>query len=439
MLSFQFLYQLPPPQIAKDAAQATQRIPAEFFQPLTAQSFTELLGLPGLTVTHFYREAQNGVQYLHLGCAHQHDVAVCPRCQQLVTSGYDHQPRSVRHLEIWGMRTILHFDKRRFDCLECGKPFSERLSWLAPKRRQTCLYAAHIYQQVHKTTRKHVAQQEGLSESTVLDIFKKQAQAAQRSGPRPRVRVLGVDEIAVRKGHQDYALILSDLERRCVIEVFDNRLQATFEQWLAGLSKAEQRAIKVVSMDMWNPYRYAVRRTLPQAQIVADRFHVVKQLNHQLNLLRRKVQREAQKTDAELVSLLKGQRWLLLKNRDTLKPKEVHKLLLILEAVPELRQVYVLKEEFRTIGNKIKNRPQAERFLRAWCYKAAATGNRYMQKFVKTLRNWWSEFLNYFETGVTQGFVEGTNRAIRVIINRAFGFRNFANFRRHVLVELGDT
>ena len=91
------------------------------------------------------------------------------------------------------------------------------------------------------------------------------------------------------------------------------------------------------------------------------------------------------------------------------------------------------------IGNQIKDKKQAERFLLAWVYKAEATGSRYLQKFIKTLRNWWTEFLNYFDEGITQGFVEGTNRAIRGIINRAFGFRNFANFRLQILVEQGAT
>ncbi len=281
-----------------------------------------------------------------------------------------------------------------------------------------------------------MALQEGLSETTVLDIFKKKAKEKHQGLERGLVRVLGVDEISVRKGHKNYALVLTDIERRCVLEVFDNRLQETFEQWLAGLSKQQQRAIKVVSMDMWNPYRYAVRRKLPKAKIVADRFHVVKQLNHQLNLLRRKLQREATE---QLAEILKGSRWILLKNRADLSPKEEKKLTLILAACPELRQLYLLKEEFRTICNKIKDKKQAERFLRAWCYKAEATGCRYLRKFVRTLRNWWTEFLNYFDEGITQGFVEGTNRAIRGIINRAFGFRDFANFRLQVLVEHGGT
>jgi transposase len=427
---------LPPPKLAKDAAKASQRIHPDFFQPITRQTLTQLLGLPGMVVTHFFVEEQKGHPYLHLACDHHHNVAVCPRCQQAAGSGYDHKERSVRHLDVFGMRTIIHFDKRRFDCEVCGQPFSEILSWIEPKRRQTRAYEAHIYEQAKKTPRKQVALQEGLPEATVLDIFKKKAREKQRGVEQGPIRLLGIDEISVRKGHKNYALVLTDLERRWVLEVFDNRLQETFEQWLDGLSEQQRRAIKVVSMDMWNPYRQVVRRKLPKAKIVADRFHVVKQLNHQLNLLRRKLQREA---DKELAEILKGCRWLLLKNRAELPPKEEKKLSLILEACPELRQVYLLKEEFRTIGNKIKDKKQAERFLLAWVYKAEATGSRYLRKFVKTLRNWWTEFLNYFDEGITQGFVEGTNRAIRGIINRAFGFRDFANFRLQVLVEHGGT
>ena len=434
-----FSLPLPSPKIDKDAAKAAKRIPSDLFEPITAQILTRLIGFPGIEVMNFFIEEQDGIVHLHLDCQHDHDVALCPRCQQPTHSGYDQKRRSVRHLDMFGMRTIIHYDQRRFDCEGCGKPFSELLSWIDPKRRQTRDYEGHIFEQVKKTPRKHVTLKEGLSESTVLDIFKKKVKEERRGIGKRKLRVLGVDEISVRKGHKNYALVLTNIDRRCVLEVFDNRLQETFGKWIDELSEDEKRGIKWVSMDMWNPYRQIVRRKLPKSKIVADRFHVVKQLNHQLNLLRRKMQREAKKTDPELAETLKGSRWILLKNRVDLKPKDEKKLKLILEACPEIRQVYLLKEEFRTICNKITDRKQAERFLRVWCYKAEATGSRYLGKFVKTLRNWWKEFLNYFDEGITQGFVEGTNRAIRGIINRAFGFRDFANFRWQVLTELGDT
>jgi transposase len=424
---------------AKDAARAVKRVESLTVQPVTKETLSALLGLPGMRVTRLAIEKQGEEEYLHLFCEHEHDVAICPRCRKTMAGGYDHKDRCVRHLDIWGMRTLVHFAQRRFNCEVCGEPFTENLEWIGSKRRQTKAYEVHIYQRVQKTPRKHVALQEGLSESTVLDIFKKWAKQAVRQSCRQGVRVLGVDEISLRKGHKQYALVLSDLERRVVIAVLPNRRKDTFEKWLDDLTQEEKRAIKVVSMDMWKPYRQAVRNKLAHAEIVADRFHMMKQLNHQIDLLRRALQKRARKTDEALYQALKGNRWLLLKNRSRLKPDQEAQLCTILDASQELRTIYLLKEEFRTICDKIKDKAQAKRFLLAWSWKAVATSSRYLIRFVKTLRNWWHEFLNYFDDRVTQGFVEGINRAIRGIINRAFGFRNFDNFRLQVLVECGDT
>ncbi len=284
-----------------------------------------------------------------------------------------------------------------------------------------------------------MAQSAGLHEATVQEIFKRQAQRALRHAQAPRVRVLGVDEIALLKQHKQYALVLSDLQRRCVLDVLPDRRQETLVAWLQHLSPAERKAIKVVSMDMWHAYRRAVQQQVPHAQIVADRFHVMKQLNHQLDLLRRSLQRQARKQEDEtLYQALKGSRWVLLKPRATLNAEQQIQLQALLATSHELRTIYLLKEEFRTICDKITDRSQAARFLQAWTWKAWGTASRYMQRFVKTLRNWWHEFLNYFIDRVTQGFVEGINRAIRGIIQRACGFRNFGNFRLQVLVECGD-
>lgn len=423
-------------KIADDAARAVRRVSSLDIQFLTPETLTALLDLPELRVVGFAIETEAETKYLHLFCEHIHEVALCPDCGEVMARGYDSESRSVRHLDIWGMRTIIHFPRRRFGCTVCDKPFTEVLAWIEPQRRQTLAFEQHIYASIHrkKMTRKQVAQQEGLHEETVLGIFKRWGQRAVQRVERQAVRVLGIDEIYL--GDKKYVLVLSDIERHRVIAVLDNRLKATLEQWLDELSPAERGAIQTVSMDMWAPYRQAVQTKLSHAKIVADRFHVVKQLNHQLDLLRRNLR---QSGDEALQELLKNSRWLLLKNRCDLKPHEENQLLLILASAPELRTVYLLKEELRTMCEKIKHRDRAERFLRSWVLRAEASGIRYLKRFAKTLRNWWSEFLNYFVDGVTQGFVEGINRAIRGIINRAFGFHTFEHFRLQVLVECGNT
>jgi len=427
----------PVPPIVNDAARAVNRIDSLSVKMITPETLTELLGIEGLLVTSFALERLAGQEYVHLVCEHEHQVAISHCCGQLSTDVYDIKERSVRHLDVWNKRTIIHFIRRRFECGKSGKRFTEKLLFLDRKRRQTRAFEKYIYECLtkKKMTRKAVAQQEGLHEVTVLRIFKKWAKEVITQGnqdQKRQIRVLGIDEIYL--GKKEYVLVISDIGRRCVIKVLSNRLKKTLEEWFDTLSEKERQSIKVVSMDMWQAYRSATRHKLPHASIVADRFHVMKQLNRQLDLLRRHLRA---KGNEELSEILKNKRWVLLKNRSDLSEKEDAELLLLLATSEELSTMYLMKEEFRVICEKIKTRDKAERFLRNWLFRAEFSGIRYLKKFAKTLRNWWQEFLNYFDEGVTQGFVEGTNRAIRGIINRAFGFHKFEHFRLQVIAECG--
>jgi transposase len=420
----------PAPPIVNDAARAVNRIDSLEVKIITPETLTELLGIEGMLVTSFALEQLDDNEYVHLFFEHEHSIAILPCSGEVSTNIHDTKDRSVRHLDIWDKRTIIHFTRRRFECAKCKKTFTENLSWIDPKRRQTRAFEKYIYECLtkKKMTRRSVAQQEGLHEATVLKIFKKWAKEVVKKGQKGqkrKIRVLGIDEIYL--GKKKYVLVISDIERRCVIKVLPNRLKKTLEDWFDTLSEEEGKSIKVVSMDMWEPYRSAARHKLPHASIVADRFHVMKQLNRQLDLLRRNLRANG---NEELAELLKKKRWILLKNRSDLSEKEEAELLLLLAASEELYTMYLMKEEFRMICEKINNRDKAERFLRNWLFRAEFSGIRYLKKFAKTLRNWWEEFLNYFDEGVTQGFVEGINRAIRGIINRAFGYHKFYNFRR---------
>ena len=104
----------------KDAASAVHRVDTLDIQKVTPDSLAELLGIPTMRVTHFAIESQGEEQSLHMFCGHVHNVAVCPGCSQPSQEGYDHQERCVRHLDIWGMRTLIHFSQRRFECEVCG-------------------------------------------------------------------------------------------------------------------------------------------------------------------------------------------------------------------------------------------------------------------------------------------------------------------------------
>lgn len=423
-----------PVRVIRDAARATKRTDGLLIERVTAETLSTLLGLPGMVVTEYAIEKQGEGEVLHIFCVHAHDVAVCPRCGQITNAVHESKERCIRHLDIWGKATFMHFPARRFDCAACGKPFTEELSWIESHRRESIAYELHVYEQCKHTDHEAVAEREALHPETVKVIFHRWAKRTEQQHQRRRVRCLGVDEISLRKGHQQFALVLSDLERHCVIAVLSERSQTAFEQWLDSLSAAEREVIRVVAMDMWGPYRGVVKTKLPQAEIVADRFHVTKHLNEAVAKIRRTLQAKADKADYEL---LKGTRWILVRHRPDLKPEEEAQLQAVLAAFPELRTAYLLKEKFRIIADKIQDRQRAERFLRSWVYEAQASGLPQLVKFTKTLENWWEEFLNYFNEGFSSGVVEGMNNAIRGTIRRAFGYHVFENFRLHVMVEHG--
>lgn len=388
-----------------------------------------------MVVTEYAIEQQEGREVLHIFCHHEHEVAMCPRCGEMSERVHEQDERCIRHLDIWGKATYVHFPGRRFDCQHCGKPFTETLSWIEANRRVSTAYELHVYEQCRDTDQAAVAEREGLHSETVKGIFQRWAKRAEKQQQRAVVRCLGVDEISLRKGHQQFALVLSDLERHCVIAVLPERSQKAFEAWLDALNEAERRAIRLVAMDMWGPYRGVVRSKLPHAQIVADRFHVTKQLNDALAKIRRRLQSKANPASYQL---LKGIRWILVRRRVDLKPEEEAKLQAARDAFPELRTAYLLKERFVAIADKIQDRSQAERFLRAWVYEAQASGLVQLVKFTQTLQHWWEEFLNYFNEGFTSAVVEGLNNAIRGTIRRAYGYHVFEHFRLHVMVEHGN-
>ncbi len=423
-----------PVTLFRDASRAAQRKLTPEKNWMTRKTLDAIVDLPEFTMTHFDIEPRNKESILHLHSEHNHGYAICPQCEHISESIHQEKLRCVRDLDMSAHRTYLHFTSRIFACEACHNTFAERLQSIGFRQRHTNRFREEVYRRSLDSPRKSVAREMWLDPSTVKTIFLRLAKNKLGQAHQKNVRKLALDEIALKKRHKQFALVISDLERHCVIAVLPSRDKESLEIWLSNLSKAKREAIEIVSIDMWRPYFYAVKAKLPHAKLVADRFHVVKQLNENITKLRRTIQRKA---DAEIKEILKGSRWLLVKNRQNLSLKEEGHLQNVLAVSPEIRAAYLLKEEFRTIFEKIKQVEQAKRFLEVWMLKAQQTGNRYLAKFVNTLRNWWEEILMYFEEGITNAFSEGINRAIRAIINRAYGYRNFDNFRLQVLARHG--
>jgi transposase len=244
------------------------------------------------------------------------------------------------------------------------------------------------------------------------------------------LRYLAVDEIAVKKGHR-YVTIVLDLDSGAVIFVGDGKGADALKPFWKRLrhSRAEVRA---VAIDMSPAYMSAVVEHLPKATIVFDHFHVVKLFNDRLSDLRRDLYREAR--DQLQKDILKGTRWLLLKNPGNLDEKkgEKERLEAALRMNEPLYTAYYLKEDLREVWNQ-PSRKQAEKILDEWLRKASSSEIPMLKTMAKTLSAYRSGILAYYDFPISTGPLEGTNNKIKTMKRQAYGFRDMEFFKLKIM------
>lgn len=245
------------------------------------------------------------------------------------------------------------------------------------------------------------------------------------------MKVLCLDEIAPHKGHGAYCLVISAPELGLVLDVLQDRKKASLEAWFDARGLGWCATVEVCCADMWDAYHAAAAAKLPNARQTVDRFHVMKNLTEAITKARRAIQKKADETTQ---AILKGCRWLLVKNAENLTPDEAARLQTMLAASPELKQCYALKEAFRMWFNQAQERAVAEAKLAEWVTQVQVSGLKALQTLLQTLTNWRERILNYFVGRHSNGFAEGVNLKIKLINRRGFGYRNFTNLRLHILV-----
>lgn len=393
-------------------------------------AFTRLLGLPGLSVTRL--ESHEDSHLLILFLAHDRQEARCPACQQTSEQAHEYTLRSVRDLPWAGKPCLLEFTARRFYCRVCACPFREELDWLPRCSRLTARYREFVFQACRQTCLSAVSRQEQLGYKTVERLYYALAQNEQRTLSTSPVHQLGIDEFALKKGHDQFALALSDLATGRMLAILPDRKKETLLAYLQTWTPEQRAAVEEVAMDLWEPYARAVEACLPNARIVADRFHVMKSLTDHIGASRRELQRTL---PPEAKSTLKGCRWLLLRNDADLSPADRDKLAGMFAVAPELAQLHGVKEAFRKVFEQTLTPSEAGRQLETWIASVQAGGLKKLEKFVATLRNRWEHILNYFHTRLTSGKVEGLNNKVKVIKRGAYGFNNFEHFALRILTE----
>jgi transposase len=367
----------------------------------------------------------------------------CPHCSGGALEVHERPVVLLRDLPLCGRRTTLRWRKRRYRCKTCRRTHTESCEQGRPRRRLTSRFRARLTERARSGgAHSEIAREEGTSRYQVSRAMK--VAATDAIGSRPALpRRLSFDEAARRKGYGNLATVVSDLDRRCVHEVLDGRSREVLERYLGSLSEKERRGVAVVCIDLYDPYRNAVRAKLPQAQIVADPFHVVRGAGEALDSVRRTRQRELRARVSGRKTLratwsprLYRSRHLLLRAKERLTESQRRRLCELFAADPVIAEAWWLKELLRSVyaaGGRAEADRRLDRFLAA----VARSAHQPFEAYVNGIAPWREEILAYFDQPASNGYAEGVINKVKVIKRRAYGLPSFEGFRERVLIACG--
>ena len=310
----------------------------------------------------------------------------------------------------------------------------ERLDFLADNPRYTKRFAYYVGKRCRSSTIQDIAEELGLHWQTVKDLEKQYMREQLRRAGTPGPKVIGIDEISIRKRHT-YRIVVSDLVRmRPIWFGGQDRSEASMDLFYQGLGPKKTAGIRLAVMDMWKAFRNSTERHAPQADVLFDKFHVLRHLSTALDTVRKSEYARLSGKDRRFI---KGQKYTLLAHRENLTLEGRKSLRLLLAANKRLNTAYLLKESFGQLWD-YQSEAWARRFFENW--RASLKWQRLepYEKFAEMIDRHWDGIAAYCEpeNKVALGFVEGLNNKIRVIQRRAYGLRDEEYLRLKILTTM---
>jgi len=345
----------------------------------------------------------------------------CPLCHSREVIRRGEQVRWFRNVPVGSDCSWLIATLPRVECRACGIVRQISLGLAESRRTYTHAFARYVLELSRYMVIKDVARHLGVSWDIVKDIQKRYLQRHYAKPNLKKVRQIAIDEICVGRGYRFLTIVL-DLESGAILFVGKGKKADSLRPFWRRLKGAQAR-VKAVAIDMSPAYLKAVSKHLPQAVVVFDRFHVVKLLNQKLTQLRRQLYRQA--THDFQKKVLKGTRWLLLKNPDHLDPVkgEPQRLREALRLNESLATAYYLKEYLRQIWEQT-NKSWGRLTLLDWYHQAMASGIRVLQDFARTLLAHADGILAWYDYPISTGPLEGTNNKIKTLNRQHYGLRD---------------
>jgi transposase len=337
----------------------------------------------------------------------------------------------VRDLSCGAHDIYLELLVRRVACRSCGKVKRERLAWLADNPFYTKRFAWLVGRRCRAATIKDVARELHLHWETVKELEQQYMREQLRRVGTPGPKVIGIDEISIRKGHT-YRIVVSDLIRRRPIWFGGtDRSEASLALFFNELGMKKCQGIYLAVMDMWKPFRNATIQHVPQARILFDKFHVIAHLGEALDQVRK---REYARLAGQDRQFIKGQKYTLLSHHANLTLEGRRSLAKLLHANQRLNIAYLLKESFGQLWT-YQSEAWARRFFEHWKQALKWQRLKPYQKFARMIDRHWDGIAAYCQpqNKVPLGFVEGLNNKIRVLQRRAYGLRDEEYLRLKIL------
>jgi len=329
------------------------------------------------------------------------------------------------------MRVYLDVEVRRVFCRRCQKVKQEKLDWLAASPFYTKRFAFYIGRRCRDSSIRDVAKEFHLDWKTVKALEKQYMQEQLRRAGTPGPKVIGIDEVSIRKGHT-YRIVVSDLERKRPIWFGGaDRSEKSMDRFYEALGEKKSQGVQLAVMDMWKAFHNSTSKQAPQAAILFDKFHVIRHLNEALDKVRKSEYARLSGKDRRFI---KGQKYTLLSRRENLDTEGRFALRTLLKANKRLNIAYLLKESFCQLW-EYKTEGWARKFFDNWRSSLKWQRLRPFEQFADMIESHWNGIAAFIqsEDKVSLGFVEGFNNKIRVIQRRAYGLRDEEYLRLKVL------
>ena len=392
----------------------------------------KILRLKGMKIPRFW--FKNRDKELHLTVKPYKNGCRCPQCgRRARIVRQTTELRRWEDLTLMGMKILLGYAPKEIQCPTHGR-LQETIPWAPAYSRITYRLEWRICTLCQIMTQKAAAEILKMPASTLSDLLHRIITRVRYGHNIRGLVTLGVDEISFCKGRK-FATLVYDLDRARVLWVGQGKGRQTIDRFFNEcLSKGQKARILWASCDMSRAYTEAIKHHCPNVTLVIDRFHVVKALNQAVDEVRKE---EWRALDTAGRKAIKGLRWLLSMHSRNRTKGHTRFLNNLRNSNRRIHRAWVLKDEFEHFWN-YRYRASAQKFLKRWMTAALRSRIPTLRQFVGTLRNYFENIIAFIDRNLTNAVGEGLNRIVKIVKNRASGYRNLDNFADMIYLTVGD-